>query len=409
MFDSARRMAWPRSVRSAAGRPPGCVQVEISMFSATVRSGKIPLSSGEKARPRRAISCVRRRWISSSRNRMRPARGRRYPMMARRVVDLPAPLRPTRQTTSRSFTSSETRRRMWLDWMKTSMASTLSTGASRSSRTAADHHVYDPRVGADRGGGRVGQHPTLVEGDDPVRVAEHDVHVVLDLDDGLEADSPGRADQDLHDRVLVCGAHPAGRLVEQDDLGPEGEGGGHVEELLVALGQGARGRVGAVGETEEVGHLERLPLHLPIAPEGGEEAAAATEPRHHRGLERLQHGEVGEDLHELEAPGHAEPGEGDRADAPDVAALEPHVALARREDTGEQVDQGGLAGAVGTDDRDELAFADGKADPVEGDEGPVALPEIVRLEDHRRETRPMRPPGATITMNARIAPKISRQ
>src|SRR5258705_3795351 len=212
-------------MRSAAGRPPGCVQVEISMFSATVRSGKIPLPSGGKARPRRGISWTRRRWISSSRNRMRPARGRRYPMMARRVVDLPAPLRPTRQTTSRSFPSSETGRRMWLDWMKTSMASTLSPGASRSSRTAADHHVYDPRVGADRGGGRVGQHPTLVEGDDPVRVAEHDVHVVLDLDDGLQAHSPGRADQGLHYRVLVPGAHPPGRLVQQDRFWPGGAAG----------------------------------------------------------------------------------------------------------------------------------------------------------------------------------------
>ena len=38
-------------------------------------------------------------------------------MIVRSVVVLPAPLRPTRQTTSRSPTSSETRRRMWLVWM----------------------------------------------------------------------------------------------------------------------------------------------------------------------------------------------------------------------------------------------------------------------------------------------------
>jgi hypothetical protein len=64
-------------MRSAAGRPAGRVQVEISMFSATVRSGKIPLSSGAKASPRRAISYVRRPWMSSVPSRMRPARGRR--------------------------------------------------------------------------------------------------------------------------------------------------------------------------------------------------------------------------------------------------------------------------------------------------------------------------------------------
>ncbi len=53
-------------------------------------------------------------------------------MIARSVVVLPAPLRPTRQTTSRSRTSRETWRRMWLDWMKTSIASTASMTDARS-------------------------------------------------------------------------------------------------------------------------------------------------------------------------------------------------------------------------------------------------------------------------------------
>ncbi len=47
-------------------------------------------------------------------------------MIARNVVVLPAPLRPTRQTTSRSRTSRVTCRRIWLFWMNTSRASTLS-------------------------------------------------------------------------------------------------------------------------------------------------------------------------------------------------------------------------------------------------------------------------------------------
>src|SRR5215467_3971696 len=47
-------------------------------------------------------------------------------MMVRSVVVLPAPLRPTRHTTSRSRTSRETQRRMWLAWINTSMAWTAS-------------------------------------------------------------------------------------------------------------------------------------------------------------------------------------------------------------------------------------------------------------------------------------------
>src|SRR6185436_11992364 len=130
-------------------------------------------------------------------------------MIVRRVVVLPAPLRPTRQTTSRSPTSRETRRRMWLDWMKTSTRSTVSTTTpspcllplrGRGEMVGpADDRVHHARVGADRGGGGVGEDLPLVERDDPVRVAEHDVHVVLDLDDRLEAHAPRRGHQDVHD------------------------------------------------------------------------------------------------------------------------------------------------------------------------------------------------------------------
>ncbi len=134
-------------MRSAAGRPPGRVQVAISMFSATVRSVKIPPSSGAKPRPRWAISWVRRPWMASPWKTMRPARGRRYPMIARSVVVLPAPLRPTRQTTSRSRTSRETCRRMWLDWMKTSMASTVNMRLG-----IPPHPALSPFGGEGRGG-----------------------------------------------------------------------------------------------------------------------------------------------------------------------------------------------------------------------------------------------------------------
>ena len=62
-------------MRSAAGRPLGRVHVEISTFSATVRSGKMPLSSGAQPMPSWAISWVGRPWISWPRKVTRPARG----------------------------------------------------------------------------------------------------------------------------------------------------------------------------------------------------------------------------------------------------------------------------------------------------------------------------------------------
>src|SRR5213593_3689918 len=276
-------------MRSAAGRPPGRVHVAISMFSATVRSAKIPLSSGAQPTPSFAISYVRRPWMDWPRNSIPPARGRRYPMIVRRVVVFPAPFRPTRQTTSRGPTLSDTDRKMWLAWMNTSTASTVSMARpSPRPGAPADDRVDDAPVGLDRGRRAVGEHAPLVEGDDPVGVAEDDVHVVLDLDNRLDADPPGGRDERLHDRRLVRRAHAGRRLVEQDDLRPQRERRCHVEELLVPLRQVPGPHVTLRAQTEQLGDLERALSNRAVGGEGREEAGAVPETRDHRRLERLK-------------------------------------------------------------------------------------------------------------------------
>ena len=69
-------------------------------------------SSGTHAMPRRAMAWAPSPVMSSPRNRTRPGRGRTMPMMALRVVVLPAPFRPMRVTTSPSSRLSETPWRM---------------------------------------------------------------------------------------------------------------------------------------------------------------------------------------------------------------------------------------------------------------------------------------------------------
>src|SRR5437773_4427803 len=125
-------------------------------------------------------------------------------MIVRRVVVFPAPFLPTRQTTSRGPTSGDTDLKIWLAWMNTSGASTVSTaGRSPGPRAPADDRVDDAPVGLDRGRRAVGEHAALVERDDPVGVGEHDIHIMLDLNDRADADPLRGRDEGLHDRRLV--------------------------------------------------------------------------------------------------------------------------------------------------------------------------------------------------------------
>src|SRR6266850_728594 len=288
-------------------------------------------------------------------------------MIVLSVVDLPAPFLPTRQTTSPAPTSSDTARSMWLAWMKTSISRTVSIArASARPRAPASARPRAPASPRSRA------------------PADDGVHVVLDLDDGLEPDAPGRRHQRLHDRGLVGGAHTRRRLVEQDDLGPQRECRGDVEQLLVALREVSREGAALVAQAEQLGDLERLALHVAVARERREHPGAAPEPGDDRGLQRLEHREVREDVNQLERSGHAEPCEPHRPEPVDRTLLEAHGAGGGRREPGEDVDQRGLAGAVGTDDRQELAGGDAEAHAVERAELPVELPEPLGDQDHVR-------------------------
>src|SRR2546427_703802 len=182
MLDSAIRIDRPSSVIAA-----------IPSLTAGMIAGASP-SKGSSSRSRSGSSAS-------------------APALVRRLVAFPAPFRPTSQPASRGPTASDTDRTMWRAWMNTSTASTV-TMARPSPRPGApaDDRVDDAPVGLDRGRRAVGEHAPLVEGDDPVGVAEDDVHVVLDLDNRRAADPPGGRDHGLHDRRLVRRAHAGRRL-----------------------------------------------------------------------------------------------------------------------------------------------------------------------------------------------------
>ena len=78
---------------------------------------------------------------------------------------------------------------------------------------------------------------------------------------------------------------------------------------------------------------------------------------------------------------HAEPADRVGLEAVDAGPLEEHVALGGRVVAGDAVEEGGLAGAVGADQPDDLAEADVEADVGVGGEAAEVLGDVLDLED----------------------------
>src|SRR6185295_393919 len=69
-----------------------------------------------------------------------------------------------------------------------------------------------------------------------------------------------------------------------------------------------------------------------------------------------------------------------RSQSGDLAAAEPHAARSGWDDTGDEVEQCRLAGAVGSNDRAHLAFLDVHGHAVDGHERAIALGQVIDLE-----------------------------
>src|SRR5437868_4296614 len=140
-------------MRTLAARPDGRVQVESSIFSATLRSVYTSDSSGAKPMPRCAICHVGSLVRSAPSRLMPPDRGRRYPMMLRNVVVLPAPLRPTRHTSSPAPTDRLMPLRIWLPSISHFSLVSSSIGASFQDLRPRPRHGRDHRrIGKERFG-----------------------------------------------------------------------------------------------------------------------------------------------------------------------------------------------------------------------------------------------------------------
>jgi hypothetical protein len=162
-------------------------------------------------------------------------------------------------------------------------------------------------------------------------------------------------------------------LVEQDEARLGHQRAADFEELLLA----ARERGGRV--VDDGGQVEALGDGVGLVERGA--GGAATEQCGEEALAGLvggveeqvvENGEARDAAGDLEGAGQARPGDAVGAPGGDVASVEADLAAVGRDDAGDALEQRGLAGAVGADQRGDRAGLDveigagERADAVEG-------------------------------------------
>ena len=215
--------------------------------------------------------------------------------------------------------------------------------------------------------------------DDPVRVGEDHVHVVLDDDGGDPARSHDRG-HDVHDRRLLAGAHAAGGLVEEEELGPERVRHGHVQELALALGEPAGQHPRLRLQAEPLQHLAGLVEHGPVALGQGRHPPCLALPGEDRERDVVLYRHLVEQVDELEAP--RDPLADALVDglACDVRAVEDDAARVGTQEPADQVHQRGLPGAVGADQPQQLTLVHDEVHVIHGVGVAEPLPDPGGLE-----------------------------
>ena len=145
----------------------------------------------------------------------------------------------------------------------------------------------------------------------------------------------------------------------------------------------------------------------------GKGLAPAGEPEVRADRDVLAHGKTGEGLHDLEGSHEAECGDALRRHAGDVASLEEDAASIGHEEAGDEIEEGGLAGAVRADKGGDAALGEREAhlghggQAAEAARDPFERQHYAVLPTRRRElkrARPKRPFGMNMIMRTRIAP-----
>ena len=181
-----------------------------------------------------------------------------------------------------------------------------------------------------------------------------------------------RADDGKH-LLHEHGRQAHGRLVHDDELRCAHDRAAHGQHLLLAAGERARELLGALFQTREAG-IDSLEIVR-------DRLFVLAEIRAHGKV--LRNGHAREHLPALR---HVRKTHGDDAAWVRLAQIVPvvdHGAAFDGHEAGDGVQRGGLAGAVGPDERDDLAVVDLHTDAAQRLHGAVGHLQIFNLQ-HRR-------------------------
>ena len=219
--------------------------------------------------------------------------------------------------------------------------------------------------------------------------------------------------RDQQPRQLGGLAHveAGGRLVEEQQVRVGRQGAGQLDGRAAGRrrGSGRPARPGWPTPTTSSASRARRAMATLLAPGRGQVEQAGHEPgaAPHVGADHdvLQRGHAGEEPEVLEGAGHAAGGHLVRRPAVERHALEPHLARVGDGHAGEQVEEGRLAGAVGTDDRLDAPGPDVEAHLPDGLDPAEALGDATDLEQAHGASAPGR--GRARDHSALAAPRSS--
>src|SRR5580765_4085014 len=345
-----------------------------SRFSRTVSEGNISRSWGTKPRPLRARRKTGTRSTRCPPSITSPLCGVVCPITVASSVLLPTPFRPmTLMQSPRSrarLTSSSTTVSPYPAMTCRSSSALAMGGLPEVDRS----HVG---IGPDLAWASAGEHRSVHQHGDLRSESEHEGHVVIDDE---HADVPGQAVDGVEDDVALRAGHAGRGLVEEQDLRLQAQRDRELDQALAAVGQLGDAVLGVVRKLQGLQQMHRLLDHV---------QAQAGGPKHGRGgadalgdgeVDVVQHREPAEQPIDLEGTRDAELDACGLGDARDVTTLEQHLARRGRDQAGQEIDERGLAGAVGTDQRVARAGLQSKVDVARGNERAKGATETTGLE-----------------------------